>query len=62
MPALVTRTASASPRWLIWCANIFSAIGERQMFPEQMKVMCKRASDISEISAISALSDTEYLA
>src|ERR1700757_1421494 len=40
VPALVTRTASPRPRRRNWSANIFSAIGERQMLPVQTKVTC----------------------
>src|SRR5947209_9590412 len=45
VPALVTRTESSRPRSLIWWANIFSAIGDRQMLPVHTKVMCNLASD-----------------
>src|ERR1700759_5824896 len=40
VPALVPRTAASRPRSLIWWANIFSAIGDRQMLPVQTNVMC----------------------
>src|ERR1700752_1387218 len=59
VPALVTRTASDRPRSSIWWANIFSAIGDRQMLPEQMKVTC-RGNDTG--AALAATSDTEHLA
>src|SRR3984893_14585215 len=45
VPALVTRTESSSPRSVIWWANIFSAIGDRQMLPVHTKVMCSLESD-----------------
>ena len=40
VPALVTRTASPRPRRRSWSANIFSAIGDRQMLPVQTNVTC----------------------
>src|ERR1700735_5017008 len=45
VPALVTRTESSGPRSVIWWANIFSAIGDRQMLPVHTKVMCSLESD-----------------
>src|SRR3984893_3334227 len=45
VPALVTRTESSRPRSVIWWANIFSAIGDRQMLPVHTKVMCSLESD-----------------
>src|SRR5882757_7315613 len=51
VPALVTRTASDRPRSLIWWANTFSAIGDRQMLPEQMNVTCS-ASDTQHLTKV----------
>src|SRR5581483_6109961 len=49
VPALVTRTASSRPRSVIWWANIFSAMGDRQMLPVHTKVMCSLESDTQRL-------------
>ena len=40
VPALLTRTPSASPARSSSAANTFSAMGERQMLPLQTKTTC----------------------
>ena len=58
VPALVTRTRPASPRSRIWWANIFSAIGDRQMLPEQTNVTCSGSDQTPSTSRSAARSPT----